>query len=405
MATREHETDRTKPLPIDVTAESSARIRRGATNAFDPTEKLSRSPRASATNLRAPRMQSGSVPKPSSSAPNAESTVEALHRRVDRDPFDVFSWQLLRDRYVADGLHHRARYVSEVRAELDVADGTDRKLIRKFKPLVARARPRSLRASVLRSLDAKGSPDPIGDLLREIRHALPKIFAPQQANIGTEVRDRSLLGLLDQLERVTDARSYGITMSTGLNRQLNIEFTTPTTIVIASELRLKPVAEQAARIALPLLLLTNGFEALQKLTPHEIDVLLCAATRVILPDFGRELTNEDLLCDQAKIIQKSIPRKRRDTLQKLAADFATSPPQDVGRWCASTLAQHQRIAAILCDHLHSALAPLRVQSTTREQETVERMWTNEPRALDLLRSWASEEAFALRVHLGTLAPA
>jgi hypothetical protein len=157
-------------------------------------------------------------------------------------------------------------------------------------------------------------------------------------------------------------------------------------------------------LARPLINLAQGFHAVDKLTPRELEVLLASAARFVRGDFGGGLTNEEFLAEQARRIHKSLPRRARKNMEQRAETYIEGRRVDFASWVRTIRSTSNRMAAMLADDLTACVEVMR--QTERELQGLHGMalaqssWA----VVDLLRFWASAQGLELRRRTGILPP-
>jgi hypothetical protein len=161
-----------------------------------------------------------------------------------------------------------------------------------------------------------------------------------------------------------------------------------------------PHEERVFHLAQPLVAVSLGLHALDKLTPRELEVALASVTRRFSDQYGTGLTNEDDLDRQGKRIYKALPRRSRKVLQEVALRYAQAPRLDFARWAEGVVATSRRVASILSGDLPASVRAL--QRSERELSSLEGRDLVEasPMIADLLRFWMSDDAMRLRQTFG-----
>jgi hypothetical protein len=147
--------------------------------------------------------------------------------------------------------------------------------------------------------------------------------------------------------------------------------------------------------------IARGHQAVEKLTPRELDVLLASAARIVKPDFGSGLTSEEFLNEQTRKLQRAIPRRDRRAVREAAVAYAQAQRVKFDRWVHAAQRTATRAALLLCDELDPLARELQSQiapERAAEGETFE----SHPEFIDALKFWASPAAMHLRDHMGMM---
>ena len=132
---------------------------------------------------------------------------------------------------------------------------------------------------------------------------------------------------------------------------------------------------------------------LLKLTPRELEVLFAAYARTVTPTFGRGLTSEELLDEQARRMYKALSRKSRKATEDVIQRYALQGSSDLVPWVQSREREATRLAALMCGDLEAALECLaRSKGEPRESS----LDLRDEATCDLLRFWVSESAMRAR---------
>jgi len=137
------------------------------------------------------------------------------------------------------------------------------------------------------------------------------------------------------------------------------------------------------------------------LTTSDLERVLIAATRAVLPDFGGQSPQID---DLAQRIRKAQSRRWRKAQEEAAAEYAAAPLGDVKSWQRAIARTLNRAAAVLADDLAAAMSGLALVTDALAAGAANRRPAPEDSG-DLLRFWMSEPAQRLRARSGlTVAP-
>jgi hypothetical protein len=327
------------------------------------------------------------------------------------DAANESGWALLSRTFLELERRPEARIAAEPLRVIGRPERCDLPTFDDIRPRPAVARPLSLEASILRKLlpHAPGA-DEAGALLAALEPALSKLFPPDLETYGVSPRDR--LGpraphpLFDQAERVAAVlglKQLALYVHKVRTRGVCVEFVDEgLMVVVPAPLAELPAPEQVFLLGRVLMPYTLSFSAMERLTPRELEVLLASAARIAQPDFGAGLTSEDFLDEQSKRIYKAVPRRQRKALEQAAAAYVTAPRIEILVWREALDRMVTRASAVLCDDLAAAVRVLK--ETEREMSALggPDVVRRADKARDLFLFWASDDAMALRRHLGLL---
>jgi hypothetical protein len=261
-------------------------------------------------------------------------------------------------------------------------------------------------------LDQLGTPRPedaaAGALLSALSPALTKLYPPDLEAYGLGTRDRlpteanhPLRELANRIAAALDIHHFDLFLHRIRNRDISIEFGAHPALLVPATIMEKDPATQAFLLARPMTQIARGFAAVEKLTPRELDVLLASAARIVKPDFGSGLTNEEFLNDQARRLQRAIPRKDRRLVKDAALAYSQVKRVKFDRWANAAHRAATRIALLLCDDLDPIVQETRSRIPPEMQSDLVHLHT-QPGYLDALKFWASPAAMHLREHMGML---
>ncbi|MDD9943699.1 MAG: tetratricopeptide repeat protein [Myxococcales bacterium] len=229
-------------------------------------------------------------------------------------------------------------------------------------------------------------------LLKLLKPAWLRLYPADLAGYGATAADRlapdhglvqTARMLADQLE-VTE---FELFLHRAHAQNVGVELAEVPKLFLPMSCADAPPSVQRHLLAAPLASIALGIEAIMKLTPHELRILLAAACRTVNKTAGSGLTDEEGLTRQARQISKAVPRRKRKDLEGLARTYMEHASDDVLGWPSERLAGLQRLAARACGDL-----PTLVQLSRDGRRDVTRLTpvppteSDEPTA-ELLRFW------------------
>jgi len=339
------------------------------------------------------------------------AAVEQLQVVLRTEPTRADAWRVLAETYEKDGLTREARIATLPMCVLGLDDEEDRARLETSSPQPGRALPGSLRSAVLEQLGTARPEDAAaGALLRALEPAISKLYPQDLQSYGLATRDRlpteanhPLRDIANHIAAALDIRHFDLFLHRVRNRPVTIELGMHPAVLVPAAVMEKDAATQAFLLARVMTQIARGYQAVEKLTPRELDVLLASAARTVRPDFGSGLTSEEFLNEQTRGLQRAIPRRDRRAVRDAAVAYAQAKRVKFDRWVHAAQRTATRAALLLCDdldplarELQSQLAPERVAAG----ETFE----SHPDFIDALGFWASPAAMHLREHMGMLSP-
>ena len=338
-----------------------------------------------------------------------DAAVEQLQSVLTQEPLREETWRELAVTYHAAGRPRAARIATLPLMAMGADDEEDRSRISTVEPRPGRARPRSLRATVL---DQLGTPRPedaaAGALLAALAPALSKLYPPDLETYGLATRDRlpteanhPLRELANHIAAALEIRHFDLFLHRIRNRDIGIELGVHPALLVPATVMEKDPCTQTFLLARPMTQIARGYQAVEKLTPRELDVLLASAARIVKPDFGSGLTSEEFLDDQTRRLQRAIARKDRRLVRDTALAYAGAKRVKFDRWVNAAHRTATRVALLLCDGLDPMVQEARSRIPPESQSGHDALHAQEA-YLDALKFWASPAAMHLREHMGML---
>ena len=339
------------------------------------------------------------------------AAVEQLQSVLSQEPLRQEIWRELAITYQTDGRMREARVATLPLVALGVDDDEDRRRVASVEPRPARVRPKSLRGSVLDQLGTPRAEDiAAGRLLAALSPALVKLYPPELESYGLATRDRlpteanhPLREIANRIAAALDIRNFDLFLHRVRNRGMTIEFGAHPAVLVPATVMEKDPCTQTFLLAQPMTQIARAYEAVEKLTPRELDVLLACGARTVKPDFGSGLTSEEFLDEQTRRLQRAIPRRDRRVVRDAALAYAQAKRVKFDRWVHAAHRTAIRAALLLCDDLDPLVQDVRSRIAP-EREAEGETFDTHPSYIDALKFWASPAAMHLREHMGMLLP-
>jgi cellulose synthase operon protein C len=249
---------------------------------------------------------------------------------------------------------------------------------------------------------------PAAALLSAISDGLGKLRAPDLSRWGVAGRDKiaprsehPLRGLVDHLAAVIGVEEIDVYLHRQHGLGVGVENTSRPSLMIplwAAEL---PRSQQVFLIARALVGIARGTYAVDFFSPRELAVVLAAATRTVVPGFGGQIAPAELLDDQAKLIARGIPRRKRKAVELAAEGYARGRSFDVEFFVQCVEQTSRRIALLIADDLIAVVSVLRQVEKLGEHKGIA-LARSSPIVSDLLKVWVSRAAMSLRMRGGLL---
>ncbi len=239
---------------------------------------------------------------------------------------------------------------------------------------------------------------------------MAKLYPPELQSYGLATRDRlpteanhPLREIANRIAAALDIRHFDLFLHRVRNRDITIEFGAHPAVLVPATIMEKDPSTQTFALARPMVQIARGYQAIAKLTPRELDVLLASAARIVKPDFGSGLTSEEFLNEQTRRLQRAIPRRDRRIVREAALAYSQAPRVKFDRWVNAAHRTATRAALLLSDDLEPLVQDMRSHIAPKREAEGETL-DSHPTYLDALKFWASPAAMHLREHMGMLPP-
>ncbi len=338
-----------------------------------------------------------------------EEAIAELRSLIGESVVRAELWRELSHTLRAAGDQEGARRALVPLVLLGSAHGEELREVKARNVRVARARPGSLDASLLEALYPLHRAGALIRLWRLVMQGLGKLYPPDFEAFGVSSRDRMSTRSPEPLRVIAD-RVIGI-FGTGevhlylhraRARGIAVELTTPPSILLPAAAVELGEAHQAFTLARASSNIALGLHAVDKLTPRELEIVLAAAARHVVPSFGAGLTSEDVLEDIKKRLAKALPRRARKELEELAREYVRSE-HDFVIVTEAIVASACRVALLVADDLLAAVEVLKRTERDLAELSGARLLAH-PTVSRLARFWISPEADALRARMGHAEP-
>jgi len=341
------------------------------------------------------------------SAGDTERAAKVLQGVLMNDPARAESWRELARTHLQAGKNVEARVATEPLVVLGKSGPDDRTLLDQHRA-TGQARPGSFEASVLDQLGTPSDQQQAAlELLRMLEPALQKLYPADLESYGLSSRDRltsrsghPLRNLGDNVAAILGVEDWELYLHQSRQVGHLLELGSPPMIIVPASTAELPMAQQVFLLARPLVQVARGIEAVEKLTPRELEVLLASAARNVDGSYGVGLTSEEFLDEQRKRLHKATPWLHRKNVDEAARQYVSGGQVNFARFCHGAQRTAVRIAALLSDDLDAAVQGL--QRTERDIKGLggPALLEGSPIVRDLLAFWASEPAMHLRRHAG-----
>jgi tetratricopeptide (TPR) repeat protein len=339
-----------------------------------------------------------------------DDALRELARSLLTDVTRPETYRELARTYEAQRRTDEVRYALAPLVALAVAEPHEVERVRSRPPRAGHARPGALDAEALRAIEAGARHETALALLATLDEGIGKLYPADLEAFGVSHRDRigprsghPLRALADRVAAAFGVTAYDLYLHRVRSRGVALELGDPVSLLVPVTLADLAEPQQVFALARAFASMARGLSSIEKLTPRELEVLVAAAVRTVVPGFGSGLTADDLLDEQGRRLVKALSRRTRKTFEELAPQYAASSPPDYASWTRSLHQTANRAALVVCDDLVGAIEALR-RMERGEPGSLEgaSLVRASPVVADALRFWVSEAAATLRRRAGYL---
>jgi tetratricopeptide (TPR) repeat protein len=270
-----------------------------------------------------------------------------------------------------------------------------------WQPRTAAIPPRALVPGALGELFvARERQEPAAAVLASLVDGLGKVRPVDLARWGVTRRDalprgveHPLRPLIDRLAALFGFDEFDCWLHHTQDTGVIVEPTPRPTLLVPAWLTELDLPRQVFPLARALFNLARGVHAIDGFSGREIEMLLAASARTIVPNYAEGVAAREILDDRQKLILKGLPRRRRDQYKSACTVLARSPTQDLGSFVQWAHQTARRVALIVADDLIGSLDALR-----RTDEIGD--GPSSPIIADLLKVWVSKPAIDVRRRVG-----
>ncbi|MBL4686293.1 MAG: tetratricopeptide repeat protein, partial [Nannocystaceae bacterium] len=329
--------------------------------------------------------------------------LDQLQTIIDDDVTRVDAWRLLVQTYKDMGLEREHDLSLAGLAVLGEADHREHDLIRVWRPYT-RAIPAGGIApgSTFDLVVAPEQQMPAVNLLAAICDGLGKVRPPDLAAWGVSSRDKisprsdhPLRTLVERIAAITGVIEYDLYVHRHPDRAVGVENTSRPSVLLPLWISEASSSEQVFLLTEAFVHIARGTYPMRLFDARELEIVLAAAVRSVVPGFGERLAPVATLDERQRQIVRGIPRRKRKALELAATDYARARTVDtrtlVG-WIDQTA---RRVAMIATDDLVGTLEALRRSEELGNTQGLGFVRSS-PVVGDLMKVWTSRGAMQLR---------
>jgi hypothetical protein len=328
-----------------------------------------------------------------------EGAAQLIQQVLEKGERQTELWRALAHVYRDMGRRGEARLAASALVALGDATQEDLELIRIAPPRPGKAAEGSFGHDQVAALALQRAVSlPATALLASSAEAVAKIFPTDLARFGLSKKDRLTRGnahplraRIDQLCAILNVECDAYEQA-GSGPLVTVGLTDPVSLIVSTRVGSLPDAQQVFLLSRALIALSLGLHPALILPGPDLERVLVAATRAVLPDFGGPNPQIE---DLAHRIRKAQSRRWRKAQEVAGAEYAAAPLANVKSWQRAIARTLNRAAAVLADDLAAAMSGLALVADAPANGRAAPDDT-----ADLLRFWMSEPAQLVRARSG-----
>jgi tetratricopeptide (TPR) repeat protein len=336
-----------------------------------------------------------------SAAGQYQRAIPALYRALEVDVRRERAFRKLAEAYEALARPVEAQLAIVPLGALGLANDFERASISARRPRPAIGGPRSFDGAMLDSVSLVPLPDTASNLLAQLADGLGKVYQPDLERYGLSTRDRisaksghPLRQLCDRVAQIFGVSDYDLYTHQYPSPGVEVELGDPVSVLVPPMFGTLSEPQQVFLLSRIFANIARRLSVVDRLDAQEIDLLLSAGARIVVPNFGRA-PDEEYLNQLARKVSRSLPWIGRGAIEDAAREYAARDRFDAADWLVKQRIAATQAALVIGDDLVGAVALIQQHPNALGVD---------PGTLlpELIRFWASEPALALRKRLGML---
>jgi cellulose synthase operon protein C len=204
-------------------------------------------------------------------------------------------------------------------------------------------------------------------LMRLLEPHLARVYPPDLGAFGLSREDRippperhPLRVRGEGVGWLLDVPAFDLFLHRVPGKGLGLELTDPPSLILPHYVASWPVASHLFVLGQLMAGLSLGTWIRWKLLSPELEVLLVAAARMYVPDFGGDVAPPEVLDKLRRKLERVLPESAQEQLASPARAFAarSGPPIDYGAWIREMERAHARVGLLCCGDLETAVTVL-----------------------------------------------
>ncbi len=335
--------------------------------------------------------------------------LAATRRVLELDVMRPAAWRELSAAFKGLGRAAESTLALAPLVAINAANDLERATLSARAPRAGAGHAGALDATQFPAIDLLPVDDPATRVLAQIAEGLGKVYPPELDRFGVGSRDRisaksghPLRALADRVATVFGVEEFDLYFYQGQGTTIDVELSAPVSLFVPNGFAKLSEGQQVFLLGRVMANIARNLQAVDKLTPEAIALLLAAAARTVDASFGTGLADEEYLNGHARRVSRSLPWLGRGAVEEAARAYVAAPRLDPVEWQFRARLTAARAALIVSDDLPGSIALLRQTEGDLAGLTGPALAQGMRGVQDLLRFWVSDAALALRRKLGTL---
>lgn len=339
----------------------------------------------------------------------AAKAVDHLQTLLMDDVLRVEAWRLLAQTWQDLGRDRERALTLAGLAVLGEATRQELAAVTSWRSAFAAVRPGSMPITSWNDLLVAGEQQgPAAAMLAAICDGLGKLRPPDLTAWGVGSRDRipprsdhPVRQFCDHIASIMMVEEYDLYVHRHPQRGVGIENTPKPSLLLPIWIGELPQPQQVYVVARAMADLARGTYPVHLFSPRDLEAIIVAAARSVVPGFGGPIASPELLEDRQRLVMRGLPRKKKRALELAGPIYARTPridPATVVQWIHQS---SRRIALILCDDLVGTIDVLRRTEELPAARGLQLVRASHIVA-DLLKVWVAAPAMTLRQQVGLL---
>jgi tetratricopeptide (TPR) repeat protein len=339
----------------------------------------------------------------------ADEAIREHQRVLGTDPVRADAYRELRRLYERAGNGERALWAAQSLRALRVADEQEERYIKERRVRTHKLPQGTIPPALAeRALLHPGEQHPGRPLLLALGEVLPRLHPASLEDWGVQRSDRvgqkddPLRALVDEVARALGVSvEFELYVSRTRPKEIDIEGGEPPVLIVGAGLAAAfPAAEQRFLLGRALTRLAARSHVVRRLSAVELEALVVAAVRTVVPQYGSPVAPDEVLGDLSRRIARMLPRRSRRQFEDAAEAYAAARAPRFDVWLRAVEHTANRGGLLVADDLSASLDVLRrgdrrsLAARTPEELAVALRANGD--VVELLRFALTDDFFTLR---------